>query len=166
VTCLASIFRFKEKLISTRLHGDVPQLPLWEPQILQRFCSYNRLPRIWEAGSDRRMGRLCNMYRTNTFRMIRTKKAEMGWVPKTHGRETKFMYTSVRKTWRAVPQLRRLVAGFPPRRPGFQPRSGHVGFLVDKVELRQVFSDYFGFPCQFSFHQHLRVSSRAVQWDK
>jgi hypothetical protein len=31
------------------------------------------------------------------------------------------------KGW-AAPWLRRLVAGFPPRRPGFKPGSGHVGF--------------------------------------
>jgi hypothetical protein len=30
-----------------------------------------------------------------------------------------------------------------------------VGFVVDKVELGQVFSEYFGFPCQSSFHQLL-----------
>jgi hypothetical protein len=30
----------------------------------------------------------------------------------------------------------------------------HVGFVVDKAALGQVFSDYFGFPCQ-SFHQFL-----------
>jgi hypothetical protein len=30
----------------------------------------------------------------------------------------------------------------------------HVGFVVDKVALGQVFSEYFGFPCQ-SFHQFL-----------
>jgi hypothetical protein len=30
-----------------------------------------------------------------------------------------------------------------------------VGFVVDEVALRQVFSEYFGFPCQFSFHQLL-----------
>jgi hypothetical protein len=35
------------------------------------------------------------------------------------------------------------------------PRSGHVGFVVDKVALGQVFSEYFGFPCQSSFHQLL-----------
>jgi hypothetical protein len=35
----------------------------------------------------------------------------------------------------AVPRLRRLVAGFIPRRPGFESRSGHVGFVVDKVAL-------------------------------
>jgi hypothetical protein len=30
-----------------------------------------------------------------------------------------------------------------------------VVFAVDKVALGQVFSKYFGFPCQFSFHQML-----------
>jgi hypothetical protein len=34
----------------------------------------------------------------------------------------------------------------------FEHISGHVGFVVDKVALGQVFSEYFGFPCQFSFH--------------
>jgi hypothetical protein len=33
-----------------------------------------------------------------------------------------------------------------------QTRSSHVGFVVDKVGLGQVFSEYFGFPCQSSFH--------------
>jgi hypothetical protein len=32
---------------------------------------------------------------------------------------------------------------------------GQVGFVVDKVALGQVFSAYFGFPCQSSFHQLL-----------
>jgi hypothetical protein len=30
-----------------------------------------------------------------------------------------------------------------------------VGFVVDKVALGQVFFEYFGFPCQSSFHQLL-----------
>jgi hypothetical protein len=34
-------------------------------------------------------------------------------------------------------------------------RAGHVGFVVDKAALGQVFSEYFGFPCQSSFHQYL-----------
>jgi hypothetical protein len=38
-----------------------------------------------------------------------------------------------------VPWLRRLAAGTPPRRPGFDPGSVHVGFVVDKVALGQVF---------------------------
>jgi hypothetical protein len=47
----------------------------------------------------------------------------------------------------AAPQLKRLVAGFSTRRPGFKSGSIHVGFVVDKVALGQVFSEYFGFPC-------------------
>jgi hypothetical protein len=47
----------------------------------------------------------------------------------------------------AVPLLKGLVPGILPRRPGFDPRSGHVGFVVDKVTLGQVFSEYVGFPC-------------------
>jgi hypothetical protein len=31
-------------------------------------------------------------------------------------------------------------------------------FVVDKVVLGQVFSEYFGFPCQFLFHQLLQKS--------
>jgi hypothetical protein len=39
----------------------------------------------------------------------------------------------------AVPWLRRLAAGLPPWRPRFDPGSVHVGFVVDKVALGQVF---------------------------
>jgi hypothetical protein len=28
-----------------------------------------------------------------------------------------------------------------------------VGFVVEEVALEQVFSEYFGFPCHFSFHR-------------
>jgi hypothetical protein len=37
----------------------------------------------------------------------------------------------------------------------FAHGSGQVGFVVDKMALGQVFSKYFGFPCQSSFHQLL-----------
>jgi hypothetical protein len=47
----------------------------------------------------------------------------------------------------AAPHLKLLVAGFPPRRPRFEHGSGQVGFVVDKVALGQVFSEYFGFAC-------------------
>jgi hypothetical protein len=46
-------------------------------------------------------------------------------------------------------KLRQVVAGSPPPRPWFNPRSGHVGFVVDKVALRHVFPECFRFPCQF-----------------
>jgi hypothetical protein len=45
----------------------------------------------------------------------------------------------------AVPWLRWLVAGLSPRSSGFDPGSVHVGFVVDKVTMGQVF------PCQFLF---------------
>jgi hypothetical protein len=45
----------------------------------------------------------------------------------------------------------------PPRRPGFESRSGHVGFSVDKVALEQVFSKYFGFSSQFLIHRMLHI---------
>jgi hypothetical protein len=69
----------------------------------------------------------------------------------------KMVFDSVNILLEAVPQFRRLVAGFPPRRPGFETRSGHVGFVVDKVELGHIFSECFGFPCQFSFHRLLHI---------
>jgi hypothetical protein len=60
-----------------------------------------------------------------------------------------------KKEGKAVPQLKLLVPGFPPRQPGFKLGSSHVGVVVDKVALGQVFSEYLGFSCQSSFHQFL-----------
>jgi hypothetical protein len=34
-----------------------------------------------------------------------------------------------------------------------QSQSRHLGFVVDKVALGQVSSEYFSIPCQFSFHR-------------
>jgi hypothetical protein len=49
-----------------------------------------------------------------------------------------------------------------------------VGFVVDKAALGQVFSEYFGFPCQsfhrfFHYHNHpgghnMPLSGRSVEW--
>jgi hypothetical protein len=48
--------------------------------------------------------------------------------------------------------------GFPPRRPGFDLRSSHVGLVVGKVALGKVSSfEYFGFLWQFSFYGLLRT---------
>jgi hypothetical protein len=53
----------------------------------------------------------------------------------------------------AVPWLRSLVAGLSPRRPGFAPGSIHVGFVVDRVALGQVFLRVLRFsPVNISFH--------------
>jgi hypothetical protein len=50
---------------------------------------------------------------------------------------------------------KKIVPNFSPRRPGFNPGSGYVGFVVDRVALGQVFSEYFGLTWQSSFHQFL-----------
>jgi hypothetical protein len=52
----------------------------------------------------------------------------------------------------AVPQLKRLVTGFPLGWFEFEPHSCHVGFVVGKVTLEQVSFEYFVFPCKFLFH--------------
>jgi hypothetical protein len=39
-----------------------------------------------------------------------------------------------------------------------------VGFVVDKVALGQVFFEYFGFPCQSSFHQISPQSPSPIIW--
>jgi hypothetical protein len=39
--------------------------------------------------------------------------------------------------------------------PQVRVRVEHVVFVVDKAALGQVFSQYFGCPCQSSFHQFL-----------
>jgi hypothetical protein len=46
-----------------------------------------------------------------------------------------------------MPYLKWLVTGFPMQQPRFDPRSGNVGFVVDKVAWGGYFSEYFGFPC-------------------
>jgi hypothetical protein len=65
---------------------------------------------------------------------------------------------------RVVSQLRRWVAAFPPPRLGFDTKSGHVEFVVDRVALGHVFPKYFGLACQFSSHRllHTHLSSGAA----
>jgi hypothetical protein len=53
--------------------------------------------------------------------------------------------------------VKRLVASFAQRRLGFH----HVGFMVDKVAVGQVFSEYFRFPWQLSFQVHTKLLSGA-----
>jgi hypothetical protein len=39
-----------------------------------------------------------------------------------------------------------------------------MGFVVDKVALGQVFSEYFGFPCQSSFPPISPQSPSSIIW--
>jgi hypothetical protein len=54
-------------------------------------------------------------------------------------------------------------------------RAQLVGFVKDEVVLGQVFSEYFGSPCQWSFHQflhhnnhrglaHRPIGGRSAEW--
>ena len=46
-----------------------------------------------------------------------------------------------------------LIAGLSTQRPGLDARSVHVRFMVDKVALWKVYSEYFRFSLSISFHQ-------------
>jgi hypothetical protein len=61
-------------------------------------------------------------------------------------------------------QLRRLVASLPLGRPEFNPKADNVGSVVESVALGQVFSQYFGFPCHFSFHRLLLEQFIIPSW--
>jgi hypothetical protein len=53
-----------------------------------------------------------------------------------------------------VPWLRSLVGGLSPRRPGFAPGSFHVGFVVNRAALGEVFLRVLRFsPVNISFHR-------------
>jgi hypothetical protein len=63
----------------------------------------------------------------------------------------------------AVPWLRSLVAGLSPRRPWFTPGSIHVGFVVDKAALGQVFVRVLRFSrVNVSFHRRSPNSYHLV----
>jgi hypothetical protein len=54
-----------------------------------------------------------------------------------------------------APWLRSLVTGLSPQRPGFASGAIHVGFVMDKVALGQVFLRVLRFsPVNISSHRH------------
>jgi hypothetical protein len=54
---------------------------------------------------------------------------------------------------KAVPCFRRSVAGLSRLRPGFDPSTVHMRFVIDKVALEVVLPAFL-FPLPVSFHQH------------
>jgi hypothetical protein len=54
----------------------------------------------------------------------------------------------------AWPWLRLFLAGIPPQKTGFSSGAVHVGFVVDKITLRQVLLQILRFPLSISFHRH------------
>jgi hypothetical protein len=63
-----------------------------------------------------------------------------------------------------ITQLMGLAANFSPEQPEFRSTSVHVGLVAEKVAMGQVFSKYFDFPCQFSFHQMLHFFHLFRGW--
>jgi hypothetical protein len=67
----------------------------------------------------------------SAYRFIPPLPAPLAYVCQNLCEENSYMTGgggSVTAGGRAAPYLRRLVAGFPPRRPGLKPGSGYVGF--------------------------------------
>jgi hypothetical protein len=56
------------------------------------------------------------------------------------------------------------VTGFSLQWPGFDPRTKHMWFMVDKVALGQIFSKYSEFPCQFTLYQLLHIHLSSYHW--
>jgi hypothetical protein len=54
---------------------------------------------------------------------------------------------------RAIAQV--VIRWLPTAAARVRVRAEHVGFVVDKVALGQVFFKYFGFPCHPFFHRFL-----------
>jgi hypothetical protein len=61
----------------------------------------------------------------------------------------------------AVPCLRSLDSDLSPRRPGFAPGSVHVGFVVDKVALGQVFLRVLRFSLSV-YHSTVALQNRII----
>jgi hypothetical protein len=93
---------------------------------------------------------VCLIKKTNTLysKDSATQTAKPTVCQRTKSTSNELMLLRLGLTARAVPWLRRLAAGFPPRRPGFDPGSVHVGFMVDRF-----FPEFFGFPLSISFHR-------------
>jgi hypothetical protein len=125
-------------------------LPTWT----RDFCTVKHLSRIWSPPcpvSDRHCEVLPQELSSRGVNLIAS-EIKNEWsctstpqVPSWRG--------SWLSTFKAVPWLRRLVAGLSARRPGFNLGSVHLGFVVDKVALGQVFSKYFGFSLPISFRR-------------
>jgi hypothetical protein len=64
-----------------------------------------------------------------------------------------FSWRDMKKEWYGIMENtgRDIVQVVSRWRPEFNPTSVRVGFVMDKVALWLVSSDYFEFPCQFSF---------------
>jgi hypothetical protein len=72
-----------------------------------------------------------------------------------------FKRTKQENKGRAITQA--VSCWFPTAAAWVRARVSQVGFVMDKVALGQVFSEYFGFPRQSLFHQILHHQNHPEQ---
>jgi hypothetical protein len=76
----------------------------------------------------------------------------------------RYDWRDMSETRRSTPLIPDFVIGHQPEPVlstihGFDPRSGHGAFVVGKVPLGQIFSEYFDIPCKFSFRSWVHPTS-------
>jgi hypothetical protein len=99
------------------------------------------------------MGRTCSTHRAekNSYRVLVGKPGEKRQLRRSRRRWEDNIKMDLGRVTSQVVNYR-----IPLRQSVFNSRS-RVGFVVDKVELGQVFSEYFGYTSQFSFRQLLHA---------
>lgn len=93
-----------------------------------------------------------------TLPLICHTATRMVWVPEFHSVMNKLNWTAPR----FVPQLRQLITSFWLWRLELDPRSIHVGFIVNDVALGQVFLLVLQVSCCWSFYQCFVVNNTSI----
>jgi hypothetical protein len=70
--------------------------------------------------------------------------------------------TIISNSIQVMPLLRPLFASLSPQKPGFNTRPIHVGFVVDKLVVRQFFSECFHLPLSIWFHRCSTLIHSAI----
>jgi hypothetical protein len=89
-------------------------------------------------------------------RLFELFKATKHFVTKTFGKILTYNHQPIILAPKDGNSLKQAVSGWYPKAVARVLVRAHVKFVVDKAALRQVFSEYFGFPCQ-SFYQFLHL---------
>jgi hypothetical protein len=91
--------------------------------------------------SDHSISRSTKLYSTDVFLTVSRTLLVRPW----RGRSDRAVTRKAVLKIKALPWLRRLVAGLLSWRPGLNPGLVHVGFVVEKVSLEQAFIRVLGF---------------------
>jgi hypothetical protein len=150
----AILFESKTRKQQTKLNvilTDTPKMAVFDVQADARAAYEMQHVIQWQPNKSRKYKQLkgnagrINLLKTKMNNAYVLNRHNLTRCPKhAQSNSTTLSHT------RAVPRLRPLVAGLSSQRPGFDPHSVYVGFVVDKVTLRQVFPPSTSvFTCQF-----------------